>query len=186
MAELINAAPGGFTLNSGFKSIAGRWRRLSGDSRSVLVIALLAAIVAAAIVVMLWTSTRHYVPLYGKQELYDKATIIDTLEKENIDFRLDGSSGNVLVPEDRLADARMRLAAKGVKASLPAGFDELNNMSPSAPASSWSRPVTCTPWKASWPALLLLSTKCVAPGCTWRCPSALSLWAVKSKSPARR
>ncbi|MED5526525.1 MAG: flagellar basal-body MS-ring/collar protein FliF [Pseudomonadota bacterium] len=129
MAELINAAPGGFTLNSGFKSIAGRWRRLSGDSRSVLVIALLAAIVAAAIVVMLWTSTRHYVPLYGKQELYDKATIIDTLEKENIDFRLDGSSGNVLVPEDRLADARMRLAAKGVKASLPAGFDELNNMS---------------------------------------------------------
>lgn len=129
MAELIKSAPGGEALSASLKSLGGQWRRLTADSRSVLVIALLAAIVAAAIVVILWTSSRQYVPLYGKQELYDKATIIDTLEKEGIDFQLDGNSGNVLVAEDRLADARMRLAAKGVKAALPAGLDELGNIS---------------------------------------------------------
>ncbi|WKE66521.1 flagellar basal-body MS-ring/collar protein FliF [Gallaecimonas kandeliae] len=128
MAELINAQPASPLLDN-LKSLGSRWRRLSGDSRSVLVIALLAALVASAIVVILWTSSRQYVPLYGKQEAYDKASILDNLEKDGIDFRLDAATGNVLVPQDKLADARMRLAAHGIKAALPAGLDDLGNIS---------------------------------------------------------
>ncbi|MGY3928411.1 hypothetical protein ACW5WA_14615, partial [Aeromonas simiae] len=97
-------------LETGLK----KWRRLSSDNKSVLAIALLAAIVAGTIVVILWTSSHNYVPLYGKQELYDTANIMELLEKEQIPFRLEKSSGQVLVPESQLAQVRMALAARGV------------------------------------------------------------------------
>jgi len=50
----------------------------SGD-RSVATIALLATLVAATIVLILWTSAKNYVPLYGNQESYDKANIFNSL-----------------------------------------------------------------------------------------------------------
>lgn len=62
------------------------WRRLSRDNRSLLVIALLAALVAAIIVVILWTASQNYVPLYGKQEMYDTANILELLEKSRCHF----------------------------------------------------------------------------------------------------
>ncbi|MGL4753513.1 MAG: flagellar basal-body MS-ring/collar protein FliF [Aeromonadaceae bacterium] len=105
------------------------WRRLSRDNRSLLVIALLAALVAAIIVVILWTASQNYVPLYGKQEMYDTANILELLEKEQVPFRLDSSTGQVLVPEGQLAQVRMALAARGVRAALPAGLESLNSMS---------------------------------------------------------
>src|SRR5690606_9976238 len=90
---------------------------------------LLAALVAAAIVTILWTSSRDFVPLYGKQELYDTAAILEVLETEGIEFRLDDRSGQVLVTKDLVASARMKLAARGITAKLPAGIDSLKDMS---------------------------------------------------------
>lgn len=110
-------------LETGLK----KWRRLSSDNKSVLAIALLAAIVAGTIVVILWTSSHNYVPLYGKQELYDTANIMELLEKEQIPFRLEKSSGQVLVPESQLAQVRMALAARGVRAAMPSGLEGLDN-----------------------------------------------------------
>lgn len=105
------------------------WRRGSRDLKVVLMIALLAASVAAAVVIILWTSTRQYVPLYGKQELYDKANILELLEKMNFSYRLDSGSGDVLVRDDQLAQARMGLAAQGIRAALPAGLEGLDKLS---------------------------------------------------------
>lgn len=115
--------------SDGLKPWLERWRRLSADSRSIVVVALLAALVAAAIVTILWTSSRDFVPLYGKQELYDTAAILEVLETEGIDFRLDDRSGQVLVTKDLVASARMKLAARGITAQLPPGIDSLKDMS---------------------------------------------------------
>lgn len=115
--------------SDGLRPWLERWRRLSADSRSIVVVALLAALVAAAIVTILWTSSRDFVPLYGKQELYDTAAILEVLETEGIEFRLDDRSGQVLVTKDLVASARMKLAARGVTAQLPAGIDSLKDMS---------------------------------------------------------
>ncbi|MDD9211404.1 lateral flagellar M-ring protein FliFL [Aeromonas dhakensis] len=104
------------------------WRSLSRDNKSILTIALLAAIVAGTIVVILWTSSKNYVPLYGKQELYDTANIMEMLEKEQVPFRLEKSSGQILVPENQLAHVRMALAARGVRAAMPAGLEGLDNV----------------------------------------------------------
>jgi flagellar M-ring protein FliF len=129
MSELVaNPAGGDLGLRQRLELGLKDWRRLSRDNKSVLTIALLAAIVAATIVVILWTSSQNYVPLYGKQELYDTANIMELLEKEQVPFRLEKSSGQVLVPENQLAQVRMALAARGVRAALPAGMEGLSNV----------------------------------------------------------
>ncbi|WP_440875238.1 flagellar basal-body MS-ring/collar protein FliF [Thalassotalea sp. PLHSN55] len=108
------------------QSIFSQWRSMSSDNRSVLQIALLAGIIATIIVVILWTSSQNFVPLYGNQELYDKANILELLEQEETVYKLDASSGQILVPENSLAAVRMALAARGVKVNLPTGMENLN------------------------------------------------------------
>ncbi|MGL5949680.1 MAG: flagellar basal-body MS-ring/collar protein FliF [Aeromonas sp.] len=103
----------------------GNWQGLSNDNKSILTIALLATFVAGTIVVILWTSSNNFVPLYGKQELYDTANIMEILEKEQVPFELEKSSGQVLVPESQLAQVRMALAARGVRAAMPSGLEGL-------------------------------------------------------------
>lgn len=130
MTELVTSPQGAapdslkIRLQEGLRN----WRTLSRDNKSILTIALLAAIVAGTIVVILWTSSKNYVPLYGKQELYDTANIMEMLEKEQVPFRLEKSTGQVLVPENQLAHVRMALAARGVRAAMPSGLEGLDNV----------------------------------------------------------
>jgi flagellar M-ring protein FliF len=108
--------------------LIARWRHLSKQNQSVLAIALFSSLVAAVVVLILWTAGRHYVPLYGKQELFDKTHILELLEKQEVSFRLDQSSGEILVSEGQLAQIRMLLAGSGVKAVLPAGMEGLESV----------------------------------------------------------
>ncbi|WP_368178070.1 lateral flagellar M-ring protein FliFL [Aeromonas sp. R7-1] len=129
MTELVSSAPGApGSLLARVQDGVRNWRTLSRDNKSILTIALLAAVVAATIVVILWTSSKNYVPLYGKQELYDTANIMEMLEKEQVPFRLEKSSGQILVPESQLAHIRMALAARGVRAAMPSGLEGLDNV----------------------------------------------------------
>ena len=129
MTELVSSSPGASgSLIARVQEGMRNWRTLSRDNKSILTIALLAAIVAGTIVVILWTSSKNYVPLYGKQELYDTANIMEMLEKEQVPFRLEKSSGQILVPESQLAHIRMALAARGVRAAMPSGLEGLDNV----------------------------------------------------------
>jgi flagellar M-ring protein FliF len=109
--------------NGGLKekvvNLSGKFGWPQSGDRSLASIALLATLVAAAIVIILWTSAKNYVPLYGNQEHYDKASILEILDKEKFPFRIDTDTGNIMVPQDKLADARITLAARGIKAALP-------------------------------------------------------------------
>jgi flagellar M-ring protein FliF len=100
---------------------------LPAGDKSLASIALLATLVAATIVVILWTSAKNFVPLYGSQEHYDKAGIVEILDKEKFPFRIDTDSGNIMVPQERLADARITLAARGIKAAMPEGLSAMQD-----------------------------------------------------------
>jgi flagellar M-ring protein FliF len=129
MSELIKKSGLDIRAQDAKQTLSGwwvRWRQQSRDNRSVLVIALLAAVVAASIVVILWTASQNYVPLYGRQEMYDTANILELLEKEQVPFKLDTASGQVLVPEAQLAQVRIALAARGVRAAMPSGMEGLD------------------------------------------------------------
>ncbi|PSU32285.1 flagellar basal-body MS-ring/collar protein FliF [Photobacterium lutimaris] len=101
-------------------------KRLDGKYKNVALITVLALLVSLFIVVLMWTQTSPYKPLYGTQERYDNSEILSVLEQEKIQFQLDSQSGQILVPANRLADARIVLAARGVKAKLPEGLEILD------------------------------------------------------------
>jgi flagellar M-ring protein FliF len=45
------------------------------------------------------------------------------LDGEKLEYRIDPQSGQILVPEETLSKTRMTLAAKGVQAMLPSGYE---------------------------------------------------------------
>lgn len=96
--------------------------RLDGNKRLVLLAG--AAIAATAIIVsMLWTGNHGYVSLYGRQENLPVSQIVTVLDGEKLEYRIDPESGQILVPEEALSKTRMTLAAKGVQAMLPNGYE---------------------------------------------------------------
>lgn len=113
-------------LRSRVVTLSNRMGFRNGD-RTLASIALLATLVAATIVLILWTSAKNYVPLYGNQENYDKANILEILDKEQFSFRIDTDTGNIMVPQDKLADARITLAARGIKAAMPEGLSNIGD-----------------------------------------------------------
>lgn len=96
--------------------------RLDGNKRLALLAA--AAIAATAIIVsVLWNSNHGYVSLYGSQEHLPVSQIVTVLDGEKLEYRIDPQSGQILVPEEALSKTRMTLAAKGVQAMLPSGYE---------------------------------------------------------------
>ncbi|WP_028774274.1 flagellar basal-body MS-ring/collar protein FliF [Shewanella waksmanii] len=108
-------------------SAKAKWQRFNRGDRQVLVLAVLACVVACVIVLLLWTASQGYRPLYGHQDKVDTAQVIEVLEAEGINYQIETNSGLILVQEDKLSKARMLLAAKGVKAQLPSGMESLDN-----------------------------------------------------------
>ncbi len=76
-----------------------------------------AAAVAAGVGVVLWSQGPSYSLLYGNLADTDKAQVVASLDQAAIPYRLEPGTGAVLVPSDKVSDARMKLAAKGLPES---------------------------------------------------------------------
>lgn len=81
------------------------------------------AVLATAIVLSLWNRSQGYVALYGSSEKLPVARVVEVLGAENIAYRIDPNSGQILVTEGKLPQARMALAAKGISALTPDGYE---------------------------------------------------------------
>lgn len=85
----------------------------------------LAGVLAATaiIVALLWQNNSHYTMLFGAQQNIPVAQVVEVLGGEQIPYRVEPQSGNLLVRESDLPKARMALAAKGISAQTPAGYE---------------------------------------------------------------
>jgi len=82
------------------------------------------ALAATAIVVaLLWQNNSHYTMLFGSQQNIPVAQVVEVLSGEQIPYRVEPRSGSLLVRESDLPKARMALAAKGISAQTPAGYE---------------------------------------------------------------
>lgn len=81
------------------------------------------SVLALAIVASLWKSNQGYVALYGAQESIPVSQVVEVLGAENIAYRINPDNGQVLVTENNLSRARMALAAKGISAAMPDGYE---------------------------------------------------------------
>lgn len=82
-----------------------------------------AVLLTGAIVFSLWRSNQGYVALYGSQEKLPVAQVVEVLGAESIAYRINPDNGQILIPEDTLPRARMALAAKGITAVMPDGYE---------------------------------------------------------------
>lgn len=80
-------------------------------------------VLALAIVASLWSHRHGYVALYGAREQIPVAQATEVLGAENIPYRINPDDGQLLVTEDKLSQARMALAAKGISAATPDGYE---------------------------------------------------------------
>lgn len=86
----------------------------------------LAASVALGVAVALWSQTPTYSLLYGNLSQRDAAEVTDALQKSNIPFKIDETSGALMVASTQLQNARMKLAADGLPKGTSNGFEMLD------------------------------------------------------------
>lgn len=85
----------------------------------------LAASVAIGVAIVLWSQSPSYSLLYGGLNDKDRAAVIGALDQAGIGYRLDQRSGAVMVPADKVYDARIKLATAGLPKGSEDGFDLL-------------------------------------------------------------
>ncbi|MGH1371908.1 MAG: flagellar basal-body MS-ring/collar protein FliF [Cellvibrionaceae bacterium] len=90
----------------------------------------LAASVAIGFAVVLWTQGEDYRPLYGSLDRLDSSEVVDILEANDITFKIDGASGALLVAEQDVHNARLKLAEAGLPGDKSVGFELLDQEQP--------------------------------------------------------
>jgi len=118
------------------KSAFGRWRGAAAPAvppavlKNLYPLLLLAVGVTALVLMVLWKDQSGYKPVFGQREKVAAADMMNVLDAEKISYRIHPDTGQVLVPEGKLGQVRMLLAAKGVTAQLPAGLELMDKSDP--------------------------------------------------------
>ena len=73
-----------------------------------------AAAVAAGVGVVLWSKEPTYSLLYANLGQQDAAQITQALDTNGVPYRLEGTSGAIMVPADKVHEARLKLAGQGL------------------------------------------------------------------------
>lgn len=95
--------------------------------RQVALMIGLAASVAIGFAVVLWSQEPDYRPLLTNLSGMDAGAVVDSLNQAGIKYKVEPSSGALLVKAGDLGEARLRLATAGVTAdSKPLGFEILD------------------------------------------------------------
>jgi flagellar M-ring protein FliF len=99
----------------------------SNGIRSVMLLIGIAVAVAAGVAVMLWWQGPNWSLLYGNLEASDASQVTTALQTAGIRYKLDDNSGAILVPADKVHDARLQLASQGLPGS--SGIDLISKQS---------------------------------------------------------
>jgi flagellar M-ring protein FliF len=83
----------------------------------------LALAIAAGIALFSWSQKPNLTPLYANLGDKDSSEIADALRTAGVDYRLDAASGAVMVPADKVHEARLRLASQGLPKGTALGME---------------------------------------------------------------
>lgn len=97
--------------------------------RQFILLVGVAAAVAIGFAIVLWSRTPAYTQLYADMSPAEAADVADALRGSDIEFKLNSSTGSIMVAESRLHDARMQLASQGLPQSAVAGMSTLDGQS---------------------------------------------------------
>lgn len=90
----------------------------------------LAASVAIGFYVVLWSQGEDYKPLYGSLDRLDSSQVVEILEQNQIPYKIEPSTGALLVTSEELHTARLKLAEMGIGSNQSVGFELLEKEQP--------------------------------------------------------
>ncbi len=103
--------------------------KLAAMLRQFGILAGIAAAVALGTWVVLWSQSPTYSLLYGNLSDRDITQVMDALQGNGTDYRVDQVSGAILVRSTQVHDIRLKLAAAGLPESNSKGFEVLQEQS---------------------------------------------------------
>lgn len=86
----------------------------------------LAASVALGVAIVMWAQKPSYRLLYNGLSDKDTAAITSSLQGSGIPYEVNADTGMIMVPADRVHDARLKLAGQGLPKGTTQGFDLLD------------------------------------------------------------
>jgi flagellar M-ring protein FliF len=98
-------------------------RTLVASFRPLLLLLGIAAAVAAGVAVMLWWQGPNWSLLYGNLSARDASEVVQALQTAGIQYKMNDSTGAVMVPAEKVHDARLQLASQGLPESSSSGLD---------------------------------------------------------------
>ena len=84
--------------------------------------ALTLAMIAA---VILWSQHTEYEKMYTGLPEKEAGEVMDALNKLNTDYEIDRTTGAILVPKDKVAELRLKLATQGLPREADIGYENL-------------------------------------------------------------
>ena len=105
-------------------------RRMSADPAVQKSVPLVFGVIVAfiGIIVFFTMQKPDMTTLFASLPESEKSAVIQTLKQNGVDVSLNPSTGEVVVPVDAYHQARMLLAAEGLPASVPDGYQSLGDM----------------------------------------------------------
>lgn len=79
--------------------------------------------IGIAVAIVLWSQEKNYSVLYTNLSPKDASAIIDVFEAANVEYKVEHESGMLLVPAERLHEARMMLAESNLPQDTSVGFE---------------------------------------------------------------
>lgn len=95
--------------------------------RQLFMLAALAGAVAFGVMVAFWAQTPNYGLLYGNLSDKDTGSVLEGLTKANIPYKIDDSTGAILVPAKQVHEARLKLATQGLPRGTGVGFEIMDD-----------------------------------------------------------
>lgn len=99
----------------------------TAGGRKIMLMLGAAAVIAIMAAVWLWGQQPSYRVLFANFSDRDGGAIVAELEKMNIPYKYAEGGGALLVPADRVHDARLKLAAQGLPKGGNVGFELMEN-----------------------------------------------------------
>jgi len=92
-------------------------------AQRILVIGLCVSVIAVFLLMLFWFNQTSYKVLYSNLYQEDASRVVAFLEKEKIDYKIEGNGSTIMVPENKVYNLRLALAGAGALHGQGVGFE---------------------------------------------------------------
>ncbi len=104
------------------EKIKDLWDNFSVTQR-VIIGSVAVATIAGFIALTVWMNKTNFQPLYTKLSPEDAASVVATLQKDNIPYELANNGSTIMVPMEQVYDLRIKIAGEGNLVGQGIGFE---------------------------------------------------------------